>query len=308
MNRGWNRCPIFSDTGDRFLLLKTFGESVERFKIKIHAFSLMPNHYHLLIETPLGNLSRAMQYIDGVYTQRFNRKYNRDGSLFRGRFKSILIQKDSYFLEVTRYIHMNGTKAKLISGPEKDPYASHQFYLHPQKAPAWLETSTVFSYFDPDPKEARDQFHRFVIKEPPHDIDNTLSNPRWPAILGNKKFKKWIRTEFVENNKKPLDTPQDRPLRQKLSPNEVINQIVKIYHTDKALIQGRYSSYKNEARQATMIFLRTYSLLSYTEIGALLGGVTYGAISPVCRKGETDKSPLFFKVKAQLDKLIKYQL
>jgi REP element-mobilizing transposase RayT len=102
MNRGTNWGPIFLQNGDRDIFLKTLGESVALWNIRVHAFSLMDNHYHLLLETPLGNLSRAMRHINGVFTQRINRKWERDGSLMRGRFKSILIEQDHYFLEVIR--------------------------------------------------------------------------------------------------------------------------------------------------------------------------------------------------------------
>jgi len=107
MNRGLNRNPIFLDEDrDRALFKKTVGEAVERWKIRVHAFALMDNHYHLLVETPLAMISRAMRHIDGIYTQRFNRLHRRDGPLMRGRFKSILVQKESYFLELVRYIHL----------------------------------------------------------------------------------------------------------------------------------------------------------------------------------------------------------
>src|SRR5436190_504148 len=99
LNRGANRKSIFLDQVDRAIFFRTLKDSVNLWRIRVHAYSLMDNHYHLLIETPLGNLSRAMRHIDGIYTQRINRKSRRDGSLFRGRFKSILIEKETYFLE-----------------------------------------------------------------------------------------------------------------------------------------------------------------------------------------------------------------
>ena len=89
--------------------------------IRVHAYSLMPNHYHLLLETPRGNLSRALRHLDGIYTQRYNRAHGSDGTLFRGRYKAILIDKDSYLLQVVRYIHLNPVQSKIVREPAEHP-------------------------------------------------------------------------------------------------------------------------------------------------------------------------------------------
>jgi putative transposase len=97
---------------DYDLFLTTLQEACNLFQVTVYAYCLMPNHYHLLVCTPSANLSRFMRHLNGVYTQRFNREHKRDGPLFRGRFKSILVQEDSYLIEVVRYIHKNPLKAK----------------------------------------------------------------------------------------------------------------------------------------------------------------------------------------------------
>lgn len=113
LNRGRRREKIFFSPADYRAFLKLLGECSKLFGIEIHSYSLLPNHYHLLIHTPMPNLSRNMRHLGGVYTQLINRKYKTEGSLFKGRFKSILIDKDSYLLELVRYIHRNPLKAKL---------------------------------------------------------------------------------------------------------------------------------------------------------------------------------------------------
>jgi len=165
---------------------------VDRWGIRVHAYSLMSNHYHMLIETPLGNISRAMRHIDGVYTQRFNRTYRRDGPLLRGRYKSILIEKESYFLELVRYIHLNGVKAKIFPGPKSDYNCSHWDYLHPKQAVSWLEQSLVLSHFNDSPQD----LDRFVSKGISEDLEKVLSRKKWPAILGAKSFIADIREMF----------------------------------------------------------------------------------------------------------------
>lgn len=107
MNRGGRYEAIFEYKNDYSVFLELLKETIELFHIKVSAFCLMQNHYHLLIQTPEANISRSMRYINGVYTQKFNMIHGYDGHLFSGRYKSILIDSDSYLLQVMRYIHRN---------------------------------------------------------------------------------------------------------------------------------------------------------------------------------------------------------
>ena len=111
MHRGARRAPIFVRDADCVLLLDTLGDVVDRFGLEVHAYSLMPNHYHLLVCTPAGNLSRAMRHLNGVYTQRLNRLHDWDGPVFRGRFKSQLVTEEAYRRELVAYIHLNPVRA-----------------------------------------------------------------------------------------------------------------------------------------------------------------------------------------------------
>ena len=130
MNRGLERRVIFRDRLDYQAFLHRCLEVHNRFKVIFHAYSLMPNHYHLMMETPAENLSRAMRHLDSVYTQGFNhRKERRVGPLFQGRYKAILIDKDAYALELSRYIHLNPVKAKIVNRPEDHAYSSFRYYV-----------------------------------------------------------------------------------------------------------------------------------------------------------------------------------
>jgi len=114
MNRGRRGEQIFSRSGDYEVFIELLKEATDLWGVQISAYCLMPNHYHLLIQTPQGNISRCMRHINGVYTQRYNRLHKCDGQLFRGRYKSILVEQDSYLLELVRYIHRNPLRAGLI--------------------------------------------------------------------------------------------------------------------------------------------------------------------------------------------------
>ena len=140
MNRGRARQPTFVDETDYRAFLETLAEAHRQWGIEMFAYCLMGNHYHLCLRTPMGNLSRIMRHVDGIYTQRFNRRHRRDGTLFRGRYKGILIDADEYLAAVVRYIHLNAVEAGLVKMPEEYRWASHQFYLKAKGTPGWLDT------------------------------------------------------------------------------------------------------------------------------------------------------------------------
>jgi len=125
-SRGNDRRAIFKDDGDRELFLRTLALVTERFHWICHAYCLLNNHYHLVIETPDGNLSKGMRQLNGVYTQAFNKRHRRVGHIFQGRFKGILVQKDSHFLEVCRYVVLNPVRAKTVGQPHQWKWSSYR--------------------------------------------------------------------------------------------------------------------------------------------------------------------------------------
>src|SRR3990170_8339886 len=128
MNRGVSRRNIFLSETDYEEFLKTLSECDNLWAIDIFAYCLMSNHYHVCLRTPGGNLSRVMRHLDGLYTQRFNRAHGRDGPLFRGRYKAILVDADECLTAVLRYIHLNPVEARLVRRPQEYKWSSHRFY------------------------------------------------------------------------------------------------------------------------------------------------------------------------------------
>jgi REP element-mobilizing transposase RayT len=129
MNRGRRYEDIFADAEDNQFFVDLLKETSEMWNIRIAAYCLMPNHYHLLVQTPDANISRAMRHLNGVYTQVYNRRHEWDGPLFRGRYKSILVSADSYLLQLVRYIHRNPLKADLVKNLKDYQWSSHKGYL-----------------------------------------------------------------------------------------------------------------------------------------------------------------------------------
>jgi len=137
-SRGNAREDIFLSDSDREMFLKTLAHVVDRFGWVCHAYYLMGNHYHLMIETPQANLSRGMRQLNGIYTQRFNREYHRVGHVFQGRFKSILVEKDAYLLELSRYIVRNPVAAGMVNDVTAWPWSSYRATAGDISAPGFL--------------------------------------------------------------------------------------------------------------------------------------------------------------------------
>lgn len=128
-SRGDGREDIYRSDEDRVAWLETLGQVCERFNWVCHAYCQMSNHYHLVIETPEANLSKGMRHLNGVYTQRFNRSHQRVGHVFQGRFKAILVEKDSYLLELARYVVLNPLRARMVRRLENWPWSSYLGHL-----------------------------------------------------------------------------------------------------------------------------------------------------------------------------------
>ena len=138
--RGDRREPIFVDDQDRQALLDIVGQALGRFDAEMLAYCLMGNHYHFVLHTRQANLSLLMRQINGVYTQAFNRRHDKVGHLFQGRFKAILVDRDAYLLEVCRYVELNPVAARIVKKPQGWPWSSYRAHVGEQTAPDWLDT------------------------------------------------------------------------------------------------------------------------------------------------------------------------
>lgn len=167
MNRGRRGEDVFKAKKDYSAFIDLLKELVEDYSVKIAAYCLMSNHYHLLVQTPQANISRAMRHLNGVYTQRFNKINHCDGQLFRGRFKSILVDADSYLLELLRYIHRNPLDSGIVDNIDKYNWSSHKAYLSEAKKWDWLHKRYMLSLFSMNRGESIKRYKQFVSKETP---------------------------------------------------------------------------------------------------------------------------------------------
>jgi REP-associated tyrosine transposase len=160
--RGIERRNIFQKDEGKATVLSLLSLLHNRHNIIIYAYCIMDNHYHLLLETPDGNLSRGMQGLNSTYALRFNRKYNRCGPLFQGRYKAYLVEKESYLLALSRYIVLNPVRAMIVSNPSSYAWSSYLYTLHEKKPPDFLATDLILTLFSQDRRTAQREFREFI--------------------------------------------------------------------------------------------------------------------------------------------------
>ena len=161
-SRGDRREAIYEDDVDRARFLELMGEVAGGFNWVVHAYCLMSNHYHLLIETPDGNLSKGMRQLNGVFTQYSNRRHRRTGHLFQGRYKAILVDADSYLLELARYVVLNPVRAGMVADAGDWPWSSYGAMVGALASPDWLATDGLLSAFANTRNAARRRYMQFV--------------------------------------------------------------------------------------------------------------------------------------------------
>ena len=236
-SRGNAREPIFTEEGDFADFLNILCTIVKRYNWILHSYCLMNNHYHLLIETPEGNLSRGMRQLNGIYTQKFNRKHNRVGHILQGRYKSILVEKDSHLLELCRYVVLNPVMAKIAKRPEEWRWSSYKATLGRDKGSPCLTTDWILSQFHKDRETARERYKIFVregIKS-----ESPWKDMRGEMLLGSQTF--------IEKHKKLITEKEEIkeiPKAQRYATRPSLDEIFKKAEQDKASIdRAIYNAY-----------------------------------------------------------------
>ncbi len=197
-SRGNGRADIFLDDADRHAFLAVLDAACQRMHWLCYAYCLMSNHYHLIIETPDGNLSAGMRQLNGVYTQRFNRQHDRVGHVLQGRYKAILVDREAYLLELSRYVVLNPVRAAMVDEPGEWPWSSYRATVGQAPAPSWLGRTWLLGQFGRTTGEARQRYGQFV-----HDGQRQASiwqSLRQQIYLGND--------HFVDQMQARLQTPE----------------------------------------------------------------------------------------------------
>ena len=231
-SRGDGYEDIYLDDGDREGFLAVLAHVCERFNWVVHAYCLMSNHYHLLVETPDGNLSRGMRQLNGVYTQNFNRTHGRAGHVFQGRYKAILVEKDSYLLELARYIILNPVRAEMVRSAKDWPWSSYRATAGLAEIPSWLKTDWLLSGFAKRKLLAVERYREFVKqgKNQPSPWQN-LKNQMY---LGSDAF-----IDEMQSQIDPLADLSETPAAQRRqAPKSLSEYVLLSLDRDSAIVKA----------------------------------------------------------------------
>ena len=292
MNRGRRSEVTFPEYKDYYRFIDLLKESCELWNIHISAYCLMPNHYHLLIHTPDGNLSRCMRHINGVYTQRYNKAHGCDGQLFRGRFKSIIVEGDPYLLQLVRYVHRNPLRANLAKNMDNYKWSSHAGYISNAKKWDWLHKDFILSMLTSDPVSQVSAYKHFVHMNDSKELLGVLESPKWPPFLGGKQFLNWIKQTFFES-KREKEVPDSVHLAPDLS--QIKAAVCDYYSIHVSILHKTQRGVPNEPRDVAIYLMRLLRQEDLQTIGKNFGLCNYSSVSTVIDrvKSHMDKNRMF---------------
>jgi putative transposase len=276
-SRGNERQVVFQEDEDRERFLTLLGKVAGDFNWRVHAYVLMGNHYHLMVETPEPTLSRGMRHLNGVYSQAFNRRHDRVGHLFQGRFKAILVERESHLLELIRYVVMNPVRAGFVRSPRNWKWSSFRATAGLTSGPLWLESGWTLEQFEPSRPKAIDRYREFVGAEagrayrPWDSLDGQI-------YMGSKKFRLDVEESVRPLVRRGVPRPQLRPARP--TAEEIVGAIESVIGPFSAKRGGR-----SRERRLFANLLQTEGLLTYAAMTEHLGVGPWEA-SHLAREGE----------------------
>jgi REP element-mobilizing transposase RayT/predicted XRE-type DNA-binding protein len=271
-SRGNERKAVFKNKRDREKFLEYLESASQRYEALIHAYCLMDNHYHLLLETPSGNLPQIMRHINGAYTTYFNVKRDRSGHLFQGRYKAILVDIDEYAKELSRYIHLNPVRAKIVETPEEYEWSSYKHYIGIQKPANWLWRDFILGYFGQKVSAAQKEYHKFVTALVHQEYDSPLDEVVSSTLLGSADFIAFIKENYLSAKKPDKELPALKELVKKNSIQDIFEEVESVFTKDKVM-----------ARNVKMYLCQRNSSKKLKEIG-LHFGIGESGVSQACRR------------------------
>jgi REP element-mobilizing transposase RayT len=311
--RGNERKEIFRDQGDRNTFFKLLARSLDVFEVNLLAYALMPNHFHVLVCTPKANLSEFMRHFNISYTGAFNRKYQRSGHLYQGRYKSFLIDADNYLLEVSRYIHLNPLRIKSKEPQEKrwndlllSDDTSFHGYMKQRNRKEFVHYTMVLNYFGGDNRKSINEYRKFVEEGFRNEMPNLLDKGKGNGIIGTESFVEEIKQLFGKDKESHREQPALRELGKSITPEELIDQYAKLVKMkrEELTTKGKQST----ERAILMELLYRLCKITQPEIGRLLGGIDYSAVSlartrlQLKIKNEPEWGEKFIKMQKKMDK------
>jgi REP element-mobilizing transposase RayT/DNA-binding transcriptional ArsR family regulator len=281
-SRGNERREIFKDDADRVRFLEILELSLNTYQVLLYCYILMENHYHLLVETPQGNISEFMRHFNITYTSYYNKRHNRVGHLYQGRYKSILVDKDSYLTMLSRYIHLNPIRVGEVmdwSAREKRkylkeyPWSSLSGYMDEDERLPFIDYSLILAEYGGDNVKGRMNYWKEICMDMAGGLD-IKDKVVGQSVLGRDKFVKWVRNNFAKAEGDKREIPSLRGILRYSSEDEILKVISD--ETDEGedgILKG-----KGALRQMAMELLYKYGGLKGGEIGEMMG-LDYSTVS-----------------------------
>jgi REP element-mobilizing transposase RayT len=279
LSRGERKDNIFRSDRDRNIFIEKLSETCRKFSTIVHAYALMNNHYHLLIETPKANLSRSLHYLNASYANWFRKKYELVGSVFQGRYKAILVDKDSYLTLLSAYIHLNPCRAGVVKKPEDFKWSSYRYYMDKGSVPEWINRQNILSGFMNNQRLYREYVESQGRLGGKSDQKNLYGKN---SILGGSEFVKVVmrkvKGKLSDNDKREIPHYKKLSYYSLVEIRDLIRNEYEI--EDEDMMQKRKG---NRWRRLFIYELWKYTEMSLKEIGELFR-MDYSAVSQNVRR------------------------
>ena len=278
LNRGQRRESIVQDDTDRARFLALLERMAGLFQVRIHAYCLMANHYHLIVETPTGNLSRAMHWLHVSYAGYYNRRHHCSGHVFQGRFKAILVEAGNYLESLSRYVHRNPVRARLAAHPWDYPWSSCRCFVRAEKVPPWLEVDRILGGFARTKIVARRRYAAYVSES---ETTNPFDDVVGGSVLGSESFLQWVQRTVLPHLDQTRDTPNRDRLVQRPSVERIVEEVAAEYEVPTEYILSRGHK-QNQARDVAIYLSRELTGVCCRELGRHFGGISGAGITIRC--------------------------
>jgi REP element-mobilizing transposase RayT len=283
--RGNERGEIYFTKKDYKKFLEYVAEAERKFGILLHCYVLMSNHYHLILETPKANLSKTMHYINSSYTTYINIKRKRAGHLFQGRYKAMLVSKDNYMLELSRYIHLNPVRAGIVKKPEEYVFSSYSAFVT-GKIDEVVTTDLIFGLIKGKNVDIKKEYRKFVEASiGDEELYDFFKDVYGGIILGGQKFIKYTLRNIKEEYLQRDSVSQRTALKSAYEIEEVINIVSKHYGLRiEDIIRNKFS----EQRKIVIYLMKERTGTSNRQIGEFFGGISFSAVAKVYQRFKKD--------------------
>jgi len=286
-SRGNEKGKIFFDDADRERFLRFLEEYHIRYGILLHSFVLMDNHYHLILETPQGNLLKVMHGLNSGYTGYVNRKYARVGHLFQGRYKSILVEKETYLLELSRYVHLNPIRAGMVKDVSDYRWSSCPGFIRKKDALPWIEYRWILDRFSANVQEARRAYRSFLREGLKEDRNrDPFQNLFGQVVIGSKSFIRKAK-QRLEGKRLDQEIVERRRFHAAPTLDAILKEVSSRFGVSRASLLGK-NGYGNLPRKAALYLAHQTCNLTNREIALRFGGLHPSAVSQMSTRFEKE--------------------